>query len=379
MTKKIYRPYNKTNVTFFIVYPLITAVGIIWLFAHGGPHWGTWVLTFVMLYASGLGITAGYHRLYSHRSYDAIGPVRLILMLLGGAALQGSVKEWSSDHRTHHRYVDTEKDPYSITEGFWHAHIGWILKELVPSRDLSNIKDIEADPLVRFQHRYYMITFITVSILLPTIIASFWGDPWGGFFLAGWGRVFFNHQATFSINSFCHLLGTQPYSTTHSARDSWITALFTYGEGYHNFHHEFPGDYRNGLKTYHWDPGKWLIDFMALFGWAKNLRLAQPELIFQCRLKAEQDRIVLKLSREEGFVKTHVEALLQNTRIRVEEAHLRFLKLRNEYYRLKKEKMNSMQTQIEKLKQDLLKARQNFESAFKEWQFLVRQPAPASI
>ncbi len=371
MTPPARKPYW-TNIIFFTATPLAAIAGLIWLYGRGGPHWGTWILTVAWLYAVGLGITAGYHRLFSHRSYEAVGPVKLVLMLLGGASFEGSAIDWSSDHRTHHRYVDTELDPYNIKEGFWHAHFGWLIKELVPARNHANVKDLLNDPLLQFQHRNYVGLAALVCFGVPTLIASLWGDPWGGLILTGLAGMVFNHHATFSINSFCHWLGSQPYSIHHTGRDSWLTALFTYGEGYHNYHHEFPADYRNGIRAHHFDPGKWLIAFLSRFGWAYNLKRARSDAILKAIWKTDEEKILSRLSatKSDGLT-VRLQQAVSSARLRLEEAHQHFLKLKEEYHRLKDSGMQSLHHQIENLKGELKMARENFEKALTEWQHLI--------
>ena len=132
------------------------------------------------------------------------------------------------------------------------------------------------DPYVMFQSRYYVPIAIITGFGLPVLAGWAMGSAWGGFVFGGFLRIVVTHHCTFFINSLCHILGRQPYSDTHSARDSFLMALFTYGEGYHNFHHEFQSDYRNGVRWYQWDPTKWSIGAMAMFGFAKKLRRVAP-------------------------------------------------------------------------------------------------------
>src|SRR5207237_639872 len=136
---------------------------------------------------------------------------------------------------------------------------------------------------------------IFVGLVMPTVIASLWGDWLGGFLLAGVLRTVMNHHFTFSINSFAHLFGKRPYSDQNTSRDSWVLALVTYGEGYHNYHHRFPSDYRNGIKAYHWDPTKWLIRSLEKTGQTYNLRLIPNETILRAKLKMDEKRIVRKM------------------------------------------------------------------------------------
>lgn len=274
---------NWLNTSFLILAPVIGVIGVVLFTVFGLVHWPTWVLAGAMLVATGLSITAGYHRLFSHKTYQAAWPVRVFFLLFGAAAFEGSVLEWSSDHRIHHRYTDTDKDPYSVKKGFWHAHIGWLFTLDTTKRDFSNVKDLQKSGLVRFQHRFYPLIAVIMGLGFPAAIASLWGDPLAGLIIAGALRITIAHHATFCINSLCHILGKQHYSDKISARDNWISALLTFGEGYHNFHHRFAGDYRNGIRFWQYDPTKWLIRGLSFVGLTSNLRRVPRELIAQAR------------------------------------------------------------------------------------------------
>lgn len=195
-------------------------------------------------------LSAGYHRLFAHRSYKATPSLAVGLMLAGTAAVEGSVRWWARDHRAHHKYVDTERDPYSAVKGFWYAHVGWMLvKQDADKIGRVSIKDLNEDPIIRFQHRYYLPLAAVMGVLVPTVVCGLlWGDWKGGYLIAGIARLVFVHHSTFFVNSLAHFAGAADYSDAHTARNSWITALLTLGEGNHNFHHERPDDYRNGIK-----------------------------------------------------------------------------------------------------------------------------------
>ncbi|KAJ2452915.1 stearoyl-CoA 9-desaturase [Coemansia sp. RSA 2336] len=234
----------------------------------------TIVLMIVTYLISGLGITAGYHRLWSHTAYSATYPLQVFLALAGSAAVQGSIFWWARDHRVHHRYTDTFRDPYNALEGFWHSHIGWMLVKKDRRRlGYADTSDLKTDPLIRWQHKYYPLLVLLLGIVLPTSIAGLgWGDWRGGFFYATVLRMVLLHHATFCINSLAHTLGRRTYDDVQTARDSWITALVTMGEGYHNFHHQFPNDYRNAIRIYQYDPTKWFIRVMSTLGLAYDLK-----------------------------------------------------------------------------------------------------------
>lgn len=281
--KEISQKIEWSNFLFLTLSPFAALFGTLWILFHGGVPLLTWGLALFMMVASGLGVTVGYHRLFSHKTFQASPVVKLFCLLFGGAAFEGAAREWCSAHRKHHQFVDTEKDPYNIKKGFWHAHMFWAMIKSDQS-DESNIKDLKRDPLILFQDRHYVILAIGVGFLFPTALALLWGDPWGGFFIAGFLRIVVNHHLTFLINSYCHYFGKQTYSDKHTARDSPFISLFTYGEGYHSFHHTFESDYRNGVRFYHWDPSKWTIRMLEWLGLASHLKRAAPKKILEKRL-----------------------------------------------------------------------------------------------
>jgi len=290
---------NWVNTLFLTLIPIIGIAGTALLCVFGIVQWPTWILAGAMTILVGFSITGGYHRLFSHRSYRCKWPVRLFYLLFGSAAFEGSVLEWSTDHRNHHRYVDTDEDPYSIKKGFWFAHIGWLIRLEPSKRDFSNVADLAEDPLVRFQHKFVVPLGILFAFLLPTAIASLWGDPLGGLIIAGALRVTFNHHTTFAINSICHMFGKKSYSNEQTAVDNWFTALLTFGEGYHNFHHKFPIDYRNGIKAYHFDPTKWLIKLLAYLGLATDLKVVSKRRIIRQQIIAKEQLIQEKINKRQ--------------------------------------------------------------------------------
>lgn len=234
----------------------------------------TFVWAYIYYVLTGLGITAGYHRLFAHRAYEATLPLKLWLLAFGTGAVEGSVRWWCRDHRAHHRYTDTDKDPYSAPKGFFYSHIGWMLLKQDPNKiGHASITDLNADPYIRWQHRNYLFAAIVMGFAFPMMVAGFgWGDWAGGFFFAGCARLVLVHHATFLVNSLAHTLGDLTYADDKTPKDSVITALLTFGEGYHNFHHEFPYDYRNAVQAHQYDPTKWFILGCAYLGLAFNLK-----------------------------------------------------------------------------------------------------------
>jgi len=276
--------------------------GPLFFFLIGLPFipltFNTAMLTFVQYVLCGLSITAGYHRLWSHKAYRANFLVEIFLALWGAAAFEGSARWWCRGHRAHHRYVDTEKDPYTVHKGFWHAHIGWmVLKQDQRKAGRVDISDLNAIWILQIQHKYYLTIAISIGYILPMMIAHFgWGDLWGGLIYAGFFRAVVVQQATFCINSLAHTLGEQSFSTQHSSFDSVATALITFGEGYHNFHHEFPHDYRNGIKWFHYDPTKWLIRAWSAMGAAWDLQRIPDNEIDKAKLQVRHEALEKKMA-----------------------------------------------------------------------------------
>lgn len=256
-------------------------------------QWRTAVWSVVYYFMTGLGITGGYHRLWAHRAYSASFPLRVFLALVGGGAGEGSIKWWSNGHRTHHRFTDTDRDPYNARKGFWHSHMGWMMFLQNPKlKGRTDISDLVADPIIRWQHKYYVYVLVFMAYILPSLIAGyFWGDYLGGYLYAGVLRLFFVHQSTFCVNSLAHWLGEQPFDDRNSPRDHVLTALVTLGEGYHNFHHEFPSDYRNAIKWYQYDPTKLFIWTMKQLGLASNLQTFSQNAIEQGVVQQQQKKL----------------------------------------------------------------------------------------
>lgn len=248
------------------------------------------VLTLVTLFS----ISAGYHRLFSHRTYEAHPALRVFLLAMGAGAFQNSALAWAADHRRHHARPDSPSDPYSATRGFWHAHVGWVLRKSDPDVEPVPVGDLERDPLVRWQQRHYAVIGVVTGLLLPLGLGFAFGDPWGGLILGAALRLVFVYHATFSINSFAHMVGAQPYSDRSSARDSFFTALISMGEGYHNYHHTFPADYRNGVRAHHFDPTKWIVRTLAALRLAKNLRRTPQAVAVRARLRMDECRLAVK-------------------------------------------------------------------------------------
>ncbi len=289
-----FKRVNWVNSSFLMGTTLVALIGIpIYLYNYGwsymdGLQWG--MFAFYMI-ATGLSITMGYHRLFSHLSFKAKWPVKLFTLIFGACAFENTAIDWSSDHRKHHKHVDHDDDPYDISKGFMWAHIGWIMFKLNPEPPIDNVKDLQSDRLCQWQYKWYVPLSVGVGLILPALIGYLAaGGPgaWAGFLFAGVLRVILVQHSTFFINSLCHTLGKQPYSSKCSARDSALMAVLTYGEGYHNYHHEFQHDYRNGIKPWQWDPTKWTIWTLSKIGLTSNLRRVDDKKIIRAEMTQAQ-------------------------------------------------------------------------------------------
>lgn len=357
------------NTIFLIVTPILAIAGTYYYlnFFQMGLFEISSFLFFTIF--AGLSITGGYHRLFAHKSYQANAIVKIIY-LLGGATFQNSCLKWSNDHRKHHRYVDhNEKDPYSISKGFFYAHIGWIFIKHKGENHFNFSNDLMKDKWVMLQHKYFMPISLFMGFGLPTIIGFAFNTPIGGFLFGGLVRVVFVHHSTFLINSLCHTLGTTPYDDKTSAKDNPFWALFTFGEGYHNFHHKFQNDYRNGIRWYHFDPTKWLIQILKLVKLADRLSVTPEEKILKAKLEMDQKKInQLKLRTETPYTPFNTE-VIESLRETVENAQMKFQNLKREYKILRRKKVDAGQAKLRELKLNIKMAKLDFKLAYSKWKF----------
>merc|ERR1719223_284158 len=231
----------------------------------------------------GFGITCGSHRLWSHRSYVAETPFRVLLMLLTSFANQGTIYHWSRDHRAHHKWTDTPADPHDTTRGFFYSHMGWLLvpktAELKAKGKTIPCDDLLADPVVAFQSwaekRFMFMEWMSFG--LPALYGHVaYGDAVLGFLVHGIVRWLITLHATWCVNSVAHFFGDNSYNTKASARESFVTSVLAVGEGWHSYHHKYPWDYATAEfgADRQWNTSKLLIDFAAAIGQAKYLKRA---------------------------------------------------------------------------------------------------------
>lgn len=279
-------PIILLNILVFAVTGSIAFIGVpLWAFFVG--FGATEILiTIFLFFFTGISITAGYHRLWSHKAYKAHPIVKVVLAIGGAMTVQNSILHWASDHRVHHRHVDqNDIDPYSAKKGFWYSHIGWMLREYQAHRydNYENCRDLQKDKVVMWQHNNYLAIVLVANFGITALLGWLNGNILGMMLLAGVFRLVAVHHVTFFINSLAHLWGKQPYTEDNTAKDNGIIALFTFGEGYHNYHHIFEYDYRNGIRWWQYDPTKWVIRGLSFFRLTWDLRRTPEERVEKAR------------------------------------------------------------------------------------------------
>eukprot|EP00099_Drosophila_melanogaster_P022663 NP_650201.1 desaturase 2 [Drosophila melanogaster] len=233
-----------------------------------------------------LGVTAGAHRLWAHRTYKAKWPLRLLLVIFNTIAFQDAVYHWARDHRVHHKYSETDADPHNATRGFFFSHVGWLLckkhpdiKEKGRGLDLS---DLRADPILMFQRKHYYILMPLACFVLPTVIPMvYWNETLASsWFVATMFRWCFQLNMTWLVNSAAHKFGNRPYDKTMNPTQNAFVSAFTFGEGWHNYHHAFPWDYKTAeWGCYSLNITTAFIDLFAKIGWAYDLKTVAPDVI----------------------------------------------------------------------------------------------------
>ena len=275
-------------VIIFMVVPLVGLAVAVWLAWGWGMSVTDVAIAIVAYYVSGMGVTVGFHRYFTHKSYKARRPLKIVLAVAGSLALQGSIVTWVADHRRHHAFSDKEGDPHSpwlfgtgpiaVARGFWHAHMGWLF-----DRDRTNVRrfapDLLADrDITAIDKRFILLT--AVSLGLPALIGGLvtW-SWWGALTALLWGglvRVGLLHHVTWSINSICHMFGNRPFASRDRAANVWWLAILSFGESWHNLHHADPTCARHGVKRGQIDTSARLIWIFEKFGWVYDVRWPTP-------------------------------------------------------------------------------------------------------
>ena len=313
-----------------------------------------------------LAITMGYHRLYAHKTYRTNPIIEGILLFFGTLATQGSALTWAHDHRIHHSHVDTDKDPYGTEIGFWHSHMLWMFRKR-EQPDPKFVKDLSDNTLLQFQHRYYGILMVVANGLAFAALWALTGDALGAFVIGVLLRLFVVHHCTWFINSLAHMWGSKPYSSEHSAVNNFILAFLTFGEGYHNYHHTFATDYRNGVRWYQFDPPKYFIWLLSKLGLTRDLKQVNRLTIERKLVHADKN---LLLEHIKSFSAEHRQAFEQ----RIEESYeslsekLMGLKTTSERYQRLKERGDE---EVEAMRERMQHLRESVRADMAEWQKFV--------
>ena len=257
----------------FITLLFIHAMALIAIFAIKNPKWITIAFIVFLSMAFGLSITAGQHRLYTHESYTVNNQaLEWFYFLFNLVGMSSPTIEWVKTHKQHHKYSDTCKDPH-FDNTFRYSHIGWIIRDHEIEQEILNtptVKNVQRNKILQFQKQYYIPLVIIVQIIL-FMIPLLWGDFWNGFWLH-FIRLVIGLNAEFSVNSLAHYFGYRPYDPTIKPSQNLLVTTFGMGEGYHNYHHTYPKDFRASGSFYNLNPTTWFLLLCYRLGWISNLR-----------------------------------------------------------------------------------------------------------
>lgn len=270
----------------------IVGVALLWGVAFDWLHLAIMASMYLV---SGLGITLGYHRLFTHKSFETSRPVKFLLGVAGSMALEGPVVRWCATHRMHHQHSDDATDPHSphtegegtmgVIKGLWHAHVGWIF-DREPNDLHKYIPDLQKDKVVMWVSKMFPI-WVLLGLAIPTVAAGLitmsWYGALLGFLWGGLARIFLVHHATWSVNSVCHLWGTRPYKSHDESRNNPIVGILALGEGWHNNHHAFPTSARHGLAWWQFDISYVIIRAMEAVGLVWKVKVPSPERLAAAR------------------------------------------------------------------------------------------------
>lgn len=272
---------NKTILFLVVWIPILaTAWGIVLLWNHM-VNMSSLLAMLVMFILGGFGVTVGYHRMLTHKSFHAHDWVRAFFLITGSMTLQGPALNWAATHNQHHANSDMDYDPHSPVKSFFHGHVGWILDDFQP--DIPKYAGpLLKDPLIVFISKTFLV-WVALGFLVPTLVCGIIQSLHGGglhgfavgamqgFFWGGLVRVFLNHHVTWSVNSICHTFGGRDFETTDASRNNFIFGILAMGEGWHNNHHAFPRSAFHGMRWWQIDPSAYLIRIMEKLGWVYDV------------------------------------------------------------------------------------------------------------
>jgi len=356
------RDINWYYTSFHLTYHIILLISIpLYLIHLGIPSFGIIFSTILLYVVTMIGITAGYHRYFSHKSFTTNKIVEFFLLLSATMATQGSVFFWVHTHRTHHRYTDQELDPHNIKKGFWHAHMWWFIIKKHPLDKASFFKrrpidknllpDHVNNKLLVFQNKYY-VPFAFGSNLAITLFIGWLLNDYAGAFIFSWLlRMFLTNHCVWFINSLAHTWGSKTYVKEQTAVDNLILAFLIMGEGYHNYHHAFPSDYRNGTRWHHFDPTKWLIFALSKLGLANNLKKIETHLIEKKIIHEDKKIFLNKLTGLPKEKNLHLKNKINLISERVSKNLIKLHNTKNEYKKtINENKRFSLRRQLRSLR-----------------------------
>lgn len=265
----------------------------------GQTKWQTVVLSVFLVWAGALGVTMGAHRLWSHRSYKTVYPIKGILMILQTLSFQNSIYDWSRDHRVHHKHTETDGDPHNARRGLFFAHMGWLMykkhPDVIKSGKTLDCSDLLEDPLVKFQHNHYLPLVLVICFILPTIgPVLLWNEYWvTALMVSCFMRYTILLHITWTVNSLAHYVGARPYDMSIYPAENILVAYLALGEGWHNYHHVFPYDYKaaefGGVNV--GNVTTMIIELLSKIGLTYDLKAASKDLIERRIMRTGNPRI----------------------------------------------------------------------------------------
>lgn len=361
------KEFNSGPALFLIIYQSLLLASLPFYLYFSTPSLAMVLVTVAIFLMTGISITGGYHRYFAHKSFKTNTVIEAILLFLGTMTAQGSVLRWAFDHRNHHAYVDTDRDPYSINKGFWYAHFLWIMEKPTPI-DPKIVPDLMRNRLVMFQHHYYPFLMIGTNFIVFLLVGWLLNDYLGAFFIATMVRLFVLHHFTWFINSLAHTWGDKPFCKEQSAVDNYLISLVTFGEGYHNYHHTYANDYRNGIRWYHFDPTKWTIWTLNKLGLAYDLKCMDPFTVKK-RMVLERKNLLQQQLKQLWYVKKdELEKSIHDMSEKILAEIQEFKTLLEHYKKAKKEK--SERELLIQLSSDIQTLKKNIKADWRRWKKL---------
>lgn len=264
-------PLYKAIVLVVVIGPLVATGYAIFQLWQRAVHPGDLILLLSLYAVTAMGVTIGFHRMLTHRSFRPHPVVKFLLLVLGSMSLEGPALQWAATHTKHHAHADREGDPHSPMEGFFHAHIGWMFKDREADPTIY-ARHLLSDPMVVFVSRTFFV-WVGLSLLIPFLLGGWSGLLWGGLV-----RLCLTHHVTWSVNSVCHIFGKREFETTDRSHNEWVVGLLAFGEGWHNNHHAFPRSAFHGLHWWQVDLSSYVIWTLERVGLVKEVYRVTPAM-----------------------------------------------------------------------------------------------------